>query len=375
MRSRDLLGAALLAAAAPRNALRITDPPDGAILNRHDGRVTAAGLEIEVRGECPAGAQVRVNGRAAAVSAGSFTARVVLARHENEVIAECGAERARAIYLWDRRSFPRFRVSTDDNIWFLRDIALNAGQYSSLFENPYLAFWREMNRKYGAKVHFNIYYETDGFNLSQMPEKFKSEWQRNRDWIRLTFHARANDPDRPYLNAPASQVIADYRLVTREIERFAGKPLLSPVTTIHWGELTREAAIALRKEGIRILPSYFEIRDGRPRVSYYLDLERVKYASRRDYWKDTETDLIFVRHDIVMNTAPLAKIVPHMERLAADPHQSEVLELMIHEQYFYPSYRAYQPDFKQRVETTIAWAVKKGYKPVFFGDGFVGAPL
>jgi hypothetical protein len=375
MRRRDLLGAPLLAAAAAENALRITGPPDGAILNRHDGRVTASGLEVEVRGECPSGAQVRVNGQAAAVQGGSFSARVVLRQHENEVTAECGARRATAIYLWDRHSFPRFRVSTDDNIWFLRDIALNAARYSSLFENPYLAFWREMNRKYGAKIHFNIYYETEGFNLSQMPEKFKTEWQQNCHWLRLTFHARANDPDRPYLNAPASQVIADYRLVTREIERFAGKPLLSPVTTIHWGELTREAAIALRKEGIKILPSYFEIRDGRPRVSYYLDLERVQYASRRDYWKDTQTDLLFVRHDIVMNTVPLDKIVPHMERLAADPHQSEVLELMIHEQYFYPSYRSYQPDFKQRVETTIAWAAKKGYKPVFFGEGFFGAPL
>lgn len=373
MRRRQFLGAGLLAAARGPARLRILDPPDGAILNRHDGRAAEDGLEVELRGACPAGGAVQVNGRPAWVSGGSFTARVLLRRQENRIIAECSSERAEALYLWDQRSLPRFRVSTDDNIWFLRDLAQQAERYHSLFDNPYLGLWCEMHHKYGAKVHFNIYYETEGFHLGRMPDKYKDEWQRNRDWIRLSFHARANDPDRPYAGAPAQQVIRDYRLVTGEIERFAGRALLSPVTTIHWGELTREAAVALRKEGVRILPGYFEIRDGRPRVSYYLDLERVRYLSQRDYWKDTRTDLIFVRHDIVINTLTLEQIVPHMERLAADPHQSEILELMIHEQYFYPGYRSYQPDYREKVETAIAWVARRGYKPAFFSQGFLGA--
>jgi hypothetical protein len=255
----------------------------------------------------------------------------------------------------------------------LRDIARNATKYASIFDNPYMGMWRDMNRKYGAKVHFNIYYETEGFNLSQMPVKYKNEWRANRNWIRLTFHARANDPARPYANAPADQVIRDYRQVTNEIIRFAGEAMLSPATTIHWGETTREAAIALRREGIRVMPGYFEMLNGKPRVSYYLDVPRTEYLSGRDYWKDTSTDMIFVRHDIVMNTVALDRIVPHLERIAADPHQSEVLELMIHEQYFYPDYKAYETDYRERVETAIAWATRRGYKPVFYSDGFLGA--
>jgi hypothetical protein len=44
------------------------------------------------------------------------------------------------------------------------------------------------------------------------------------------------------------------------------------------------------------------------------------------------------------------------------------MELMIHEQYFYPDYQAYEPDYRQRVERAIEWVTKRGYKPVFFEE-------
>ena len=69
----------------------------------------------------------------------------------------------------------------------------------------------------------------------------------------------------------------------------------------------------------------------------------------------------------------LANIVPYLARIASDPHQNEIMELMIHEQYFYPDYRAYEPDYRQRVETAIKFVVDRGYKPVFYGEGLAGA--
>jgi hypothetical protein len=93
----------------------------------------------------------------------------------------------------------------------------------------------------------------------------------------------------------------------------------------------------------------------------------------RDYWKDTAHDVLFIRHDIVINTIPLAEIVPYLEKIAANPHQGEVMELMIHEQYFYPNYRAYEPDFRERVERAIEFVHRRGYRPVFYEEGFLGA--
>jgi hypothetical protein len=129
----------------------------------------------------------------------------------------------------------------------------------------------------------------------------------------------------------------------------------------------------LRAEGVRGLAGYFEARQELPTVCYYLPLEQWTYLAGRDYWHDTSEDIIYVRHDLVVNTVPLNQIVPRLERLAADPHQSEVLELMIHEQYFYPDYQAYQPDFRQKVERAIQWVTERGYRPVLFEEGYLGA--
>lgn len=358
----------------PDKPLRITEPVDGAILNRRDGEAVPGGLRIAVKGTIHGAGPVRINGAPVAVKNGSFETTLTLKTRETRIVAEGPAgRRDEAMVLWDRDSFPRYRFSTDDNIWFLRDIARHADTYRSIFENPYMAFWREMHEKYGTKIHFNIFYETQGFNLSQMPDKFRSEWQANANWIRLSMHANANDPDRPYLHASAEQIRGDYRRIMREIERFAGKEVTSPVTTVHWCEAPREAIQALRQEGVQVQVAYFESNhDGLAAESLYVPVEQWRYLSKRDYWKDRQMDVIFIRHDIVINTIPLPQIVPYLEGIAANPRQSEVMELMIHEQYFYPDYRNYEPDYRQRVETSIRWATEKGYKPVFYSEGFLG---
>jgi sugar lactone lactonase YvrE len=354
--------------------LAITEPVDGAILNRHDGTAAEGGLRIAVKGRSRTGGTVRINGAEVPVRGGRFETSLVLKERETAIRAEAGRGRQEIKVLWDRDSFRRYRFSVDDNVWFLRDIARHADSYKSLFDNPYLAFWRDLHRKYGTKVHFNVYYETDGFNLTRMPDKYRDEWRQNADWIRLTFHARANNPDRPYLHTTAERIRDDYRLVSSEIRRFAGPELLSPVTTVHWGTITRAGARALHEEGVRTLAAYFQSRDELPDVCMYLPWAQWTHLSGRDYWKDTREDLLMVRHDMVVNLFPVARIVPFLDRLAEDPHRSEVLELMIHEQYFYPTYVAYEPDYRERVETAVRWAAEHGYKPVFYADGFVGAP-
>ena len=41
---------------------------------------------------------------------------------------------------------------------------------------------------------------------------------------------------------------------------------------------------------------------------------------------------------------------------------------MIHEQYFYPHLRGYQPDFQEKIMTAVKWAFDNGYKPGFLKD-------
>ena len=83
-------------------------------------------------------------------------------------------------------------------------------------------------------MHINIYYQTDGFNVSQMSTKYKSEWKDSADWLRLSFHALQNDPDYPYLNSGYDELKRDCEKVNEQIRRFAGEEAMSKVTTLHW---------------------------------------------------------------------------------------------------------------------------------------------
>lgn len=363
--------------------IRIISPIDGAILNRNYGMERDGKLTIKVNIEAPSDADVTVNGIRAEFDGNLWHCKVMLSEHRNEIVAKgsIGNEvcEDRITVIYDRNSFKRYRMSVDDNILFLRDIAQNADTYRSIFDHPYMAFWRVMRRRYGTKVHFNIYYQTvDGsFTLRDMPEKFKNEWRENADWLRLTFHALKDEPPRPYKDASACQIESDFWAVTEEIVRFAGEELLSTFTTIHWGEATRDACKALRRHGIIGLVGYFIFDNlGNPIVSYYLDRERTKYLQENDYWWDKSEDIIFVRHDIVLNAFSLDEIANELRRIAGNPRQSEIMELMIHEQYFRKDLpHLYQSDAEGKVAAALEWVNENGYKSVFYDEGFVGNTL
>jgi hypothetical protein len=370
----------------PCESVKIIEPIDGAILNRNDGKQGPNGLEVIVRGVAPEGAKVTVNDIDAQTIRGGcgfydeFTCSIDLVKQENSIVAraESGGKITTDVItaLWDRNSLKRYRFSTDDNIVFLKDLALNASKYSSIFDNEYLAFWREMHEKYGARVQFNTYYQTEGFNLSQMPDKYRPEWEENADWMRLTFHALQNDPPNPYIGASYQVMLHDFSLVTGEIARFAGRRLLSPFTTVHWGEATLEACKALRNQGMKGLVGYFLVDPGigRPIVSYYLDHDRTMYLNARDYWKDTREDLFFIKHDLVINLLQPKDIAPTLNSIASNPHKSHLMEVMIHEQYFNRQYPHYEPDAHERVITTLEWLRGNGYRSVFYEEGFLGSP-
>lgn len=371
-----LRGVPSLLAEQPTSAeLRIIEPFDGAVLNRRHGQVLEQGLKIHVSGEGPAG-EIRVNGIAAERDGKSFSAEIVLDQHDNEIVAEAPAlgQKHRIRVCWDRHSFPRYRFAIDDNSFFLRDIYQKNAK--SIFDCFYLAGLRDLHRKYGTKFALNIYYTTgDDFSLPQFPDRYKSEWQDNAEWLRLSFHAWADKPDRPYENAPAEKVLADLDRVAEQILRFAGETVYAPTTIIHFGLVRPEAFKPLASRGIRVLSGYFTRSPRGFEVNYRLDETRSEYLSRHDAWKDYDSGITFSKIDIVCNTVPLEKIPQVLQAAVDDPNQAEVMDLMTHEQYFWPFYQHYIPEHFQRLDAAIGFVTERGYKPVFLHEGCLGAPV
>ena len=274
--------------------------------------------------------------------------------------------------VWDRSAHPRYRFQIDDNVFFLRDIAKQ--NYASLFDCHYLKILRDLHDRYGAKFTLNCFYKTieGDFKLPDFPDRYNSQWRDNAHWLKLTFHAYSEEPSYPYRDAPPEKLIADLDLAAGEIRRFAGDATYVPPSIIHWG-MTRPAAFKpLYQRGVRTLSGYFAFNGQKWDVNYNLDAKHSEYMSRHNAWKDFESGLVFCRTSIVCNTTPIEKVVPTLAPLAKDPNTAEIMDLLTHEQYFWPFYKNFVPDHAQRLDAAIRWCTEQGYKPIFCHEGLIG---
>ncbi len=98
-----------------------------------------------------------------------------------------------------------------------------------------------------------------------------------------------------------------------------------------------------------MLGGYFrKTSDGVWDVNYRLDDARSEWLSRHDLLKDFPSGIIFSRIDMVVNTVPLDQVVPQLKSVVADSHCNEIIDLLTHEQYFWPFYKNYLPDHPRR---------------------------
>lgn len=359
-------------------------PIDGDCLNINDGAPIPDGLLITVSVACAGGACLSVNGVTATERDGVFEARVVITAGANRLVATNGSDgiTAEITVFYMTRSMGKYRISSDDNILFLADLTENKDKYTSLFDNPYLAVYKLAHDLYGARVHLNLFYEFDAtaaarfgsarpyFNLSMMTDKYKAEWRENSDWLRLSFHARREWPAKPYKNAHPDTLVRDFREVEREVLRFAGEETFSrEVTTVHYGEASRECVRALRALGHRALAGYFELtKEGEPLVAYYAPIPLIKHIGGRDFWRDNEIGMTFARIDRVTNVDTLSEIMTDLEGIINDPHRGGFVSIMIHEQYFYSDYKNHLPDFAERVLEPARLLCERGYRGACLGE-------
>jgi len=255
----------------------------------------------------------------------------------------------------------KFRFSVDDNIIFLKDIAY--GCYSSIFENPYLSVYKRLHEKFGIKVQLNLFYQTDSFNLSAVPDRYKSEWTGNSDWLQLSFHSRSEKPSSPYKNSGYDEVYNDCRLVHSEIIRFAGEQSLNPHTTIHFCDTTKDGVLALYDAGIRGLAGIFGTGEN-PRDCYALKYEDYKVLYDKAYYFDADTKMYFFNINMVINKVAADDIEKYLSPYIG----RDYIELMIHEQYYYKDYPWYQPDFEEKLEIAISYLQNNGYESVFIDE-------
>lgn len=252
----------------------------------------------------------------------------------------------------------RFIFTVDDNIKFLRD--LSAGEWSSIFDHPYLAMYKRLHDRFGLKVQLNLFFEEGGFNLSMMPDKYRAEWRANAHWLKLSFHSRLEN-EHPYVDSGYDEVYRDCEAVNREILRFAGEGSLAKTTTVHYCRATAEGLRALADAGVTGLLGLYGTEEA-PRSSYQSSDEDGEVIRRGGVAHSG--GMAYSGIDVILNQFEADVIAEKLEKL----QDRELIKVMIHEQYFYPSYKAYQQSFEEKLTKTFEILSENGYKSSFFEE-------
>ncbi len=346
-------------------------PINGDMLNQYDGVETADSLTICVRVGAPENHVILINGTKATYDNGEYKANVTLDGKFNriEAIDETEAGRTETITVyWVKNAKKRYRIAVDDVIWALRDIYQNQDSYQTIFDNPYLAMFKRLHDDFGTIAHFNLFYETDGFNLSMMPDKYKKDWKESSSWLTLSFHAKGEFPDWPYTNASYQQVFDECKMVEDEILRFAGPEVMNQTSCIHWCSPNVHGARALRTRGTKLFLGYYYLEDGKPFVSNYLNVEQTSHLEHRDYWYDRDEDITHVKVDLILNLTKKEELIPKLEALVANDHTGSYIQFLNHEQYFYDFYQQYQPDYEEKMRIAAQFLQDHGYIPTKVED-------
>ena len=251
-----------------------------------------------------------------------------------------------------------FCFTVDDNIRVFKE--LTEGNFPSLFEHPYLAMLRRLHERFDLKIQLNLFYRTEGFDLSRMTEKYTEEFETASDWLKLSFHSDVENVC-PYESSGYTEVFGHCSAVNGQILRFASQKTLARTTTVHYCRTTQEGLRALSDNSVLGLLGLFGT-EVQPRTSYGICEE---HARDLRCGRTVKLEgMSYASIDMVINTVKREKILPLLEGLLG----RESIRVMIHEQYFYEDYHAYQPDFEEKLVAVFEFLGQNGYESCFFEE-------
>lgn len=298
----------------------------------------------------------------------------------------------------------------DDVIWLFRD--LTNKRPASMFDNPFLGTLKVANELYGVKTQLNVFYKTsfwygkEDFSLSDMTDAYKKEFEESSSWLKLAFHSMEEWPDYPYVNADYELVDRNFKLIHKEICRFAGEKSFGWSVVPHWAPISEEGIRALKDNGVKVTYATYgakqELGDRdfglseehrarlfhnkKPESGVYMKtvndvaneaaLCSYNHVSTEEYMsqvgkfgalKDEKTGMGYtVAARVVLNKVTLKELTE-----AITKHTDyEYFPIGNHEQYFYSDYGEYQPDYVEKILTMGKLLKDAGYTFVF-AEGLV----
>ena len=301
----------------------------------------------------------------------------------------------------------------DDVIWSLRDLTQKRPE--SLFDNPFFGMLKKAHDDYGMTVQLNLFYRTDffyssrEFTLKDVTDAYKAEFEAASGWLKFGFHAKQEFPAFPYVNADYDDVKMDCDAIFGEVRRFAGEKSISYVAVPHVVPISKEGLRALCDCGAKlffasagdtfefeeepdILPVWYKMRllhNRKPETKLYrwqtrmvehqtsicaynhlTNEENAAINHKLAGIKDKEFDAYYMKlcNGPCLNHYELSELEGEYAPLIG----KEYIGSGLHEQYFYPDYFAYQPDYAEKIYKMCEILNRNGYEFIT-GDDMIKA--
>lgn len=247
----------------------------------------------------------------------------------------------------------------DDNIFFLKEIA--AQKIDSVFDHFFLGGLKKLHEKYQTKFLLNLFKgdQNSGFMLNEFPDRFKEEFQKNKGWLRFSFHA-AFDKTHYFdaegcITSTVEEYRRDYNYVKNEVIRFAGEDSFMVPQVIHYVESTPDIKEFLYHEGVRLLAD---------RRKKFEDRSAAAGKTIISFPDPEVPQLIRIPLEMVINIVKIDDIVPQLSIRVIDEKRNYI-NIMTHEPQFYRYFRYYLPNHWEKVEKAVGYLTKNGYAPVW----------
>lgn len=245
-----------------------------------------------------------------------------------------------------------FHLSFDDTILIFKDLSEN--NYNSIFDNSILKWYKELHTQYGVVISCYVYYETDNFNLKQVPGKYRDEFDENSDWLRFGFHSRNE-----LVDYHSDEIASDYILTVNELKRIVGDNAIDNFIRLqkYQGSLNGIKELAsLFDEPIIGLFTSDDLRD-----CYYLSPKQNSYIYRHDELFDSENGIWFASTDLRIEYIDSLK--SKLKELDSDSWNNQMGDFVIFTHEW-----ALNIENMNKIEMLCQYAVDNNYQFYFLED-------
>ena len=225
--------------------------------------------------------------------------------------------------------------SFDDVFTVNADIFNNQNIYTSIFQNPFFNFLKQLHDTYGAVFSLYCFHNNTtntGFNLNSMPTKFSNEFQENLHWLKFGFHSASSNVSYGSTFGTAVKGKTDYDLfVSGALKICNNVDIIDRMPRLHQFGGTIEATTAMRDTFCG--PIGFLTADDN-RDSYYLTTEQSTYINTHEKIYDNTNFLKFGKTETRFESVTMSTWLPTL-RTKEKANMTNELICFTHEAQLY----------------------------------------